>query len=130
MVDAYVTGDLVHPGRELAPILVGVPVLEHSKKDLLHQIFAEAPVGRQPEKEVEERPLVSLEQDPETDDIPVSHIQHQRMIVSSVHVARDPDALKLRYWKLRFAGKVTGKISRGGPTCQTVMRGAARTLFP
>jgi hypothetical protein len=58
------TGDLVHPGSELAVVSVSVPVLEHAEENLLDQVFTELLVSAQANEEIVETLVISFEQVP------------------------------------------------------------------
>ena len=81
VIDMGVPGDLEHPDGELVRSLVAGPVLENARENVLDQVFADAPVARQAEEEVEEQDMMSLEEDGQLFHLSVPDGFHQVVVV-------------------------------------------------
>src|SRR5580704_3793191 len=98
-----VAAHLEHPGAERHFRLIGMPVLQNTIEDILHQVFGDAAAGGKVQEEMEERPLMAVEELRQLPDVARANFPHDLFVFhfASVYVMEYwREAKRLRIWDL------------------------------
>src|SRR5206468_7544272 len=77
VVEPRVSGDVKHPGLEMAVGAKRLAIFEHAKKHVLHEIFCDGSAAGETGKEIKKGAVMPVEQNAELGNVAVSDGQHQ-----------------------------------------------------
>jgi len=107
LVQVGVPRDLVHPRGKIRSRLKRLPVFQHAKKYLLHQVLTQSAIGGEPQEEVEEHAVMAVEQNADTFHVAIANREHHQVICLGFHLISWPH--RSHCGKPPFPQKVTGK---------------------
>ena len=80
IVGARVPRDPEQPGLEPPFVAPRRAVLQHTDEHVLHEVIGDRGVPRHPREEVEQRPVVPLEEDSKLGDVALAHRVHECLV--------------------------------------------------
>ena len=77
VIQVHVAREMIHPCQKLSIAPECVPVFQHPEEHLLHHVFTEMPIPRQPEVIIEQLQMMSVEQMGELAYVAAPDVIHQ-----------------------------------------------------